>query len=239
MTNPLISQQNAAESGDRSRRAAITLICDVRQSTRPWQMVRLEDLSAEGFRITGLNPWRFLLPAVAMAISSSVFEELLFRGVLYRSLETWFGSWVALAVSALVFGLTHLVTARYQRKLADSEARLRASLDHSPSAILVVDEKGRAGFVNRQVEALLGRGPQEVQLRPLPECLGVEPAAIGQPRLREDLRHRRRRVGRQLGSPFRSARRPQARPQPRRRELEGLGRTRQEARIAFARRRRR
>jgi len=59
-------------------------------------------------RINGLNPWRFLLPAVAMAISSSVFEELLFRGVLYRSLETWFGSWVALVVSALVFGLTHL-----------------------------------------------------------------------------------------------------------------------------------
>ena len=60
------------------------------------------------YRIQGLNPWRFLLPAVAMAISSSVFEELLFRGVLYRSLEAWFGSWAALVVSALVFGLSHL-----------------------------------------------------------------------------------------------------------------------------------
>ena len=61
------------------------------------------------YRIDGLNPWTFLIPAVAMAISSSVFEELLFRGVLYRSVETWFGSWAALVVSALVFGLTHLV----------------------------------------------------------------------------------------------------------------------------------
>ncbi len=60
------------------------------------------------YRIDGLNPLSFLLPAVAMAISSSVFEELLFRGVLYRSVETWFGSWAALVVSALVFGLSHL-----------------------------------------------------------------------------------------------------------------------------------
>lgn len=61
------------------------------------------------YRIDGLNPPSYLIPAVAMALSSSVFEELLFRGVLYRSVETWFGSWVALVVSSLVFGLTHLI----------------------------------------------------------------------------------------------------------------------------------
>jgi len=33
----------------------------------------------------------------------------LFRGVLFRSIETWFGSWAALVVSSLVFGLTHLI----------------------------------------------------------------------------------------------------------------------------------
>ncbi|QOV89920.1 CPBP family intramembrane glutamic endopeptidase [Humisphaera borealis] len=61
------------------------------------------------YRINGLNPWSYLLPAVAMALSAGVFEELLFRGVLYRSVETWFGSWAALVVSSLVFGLTHLM----------------------------------------------------------------------------------------------------------------------------------
>ena len=61
------------------------------------------------YRIEGLNPLRYLIPGVAMAVSSSVFEELLFRGVLYRSVEAWFGSWAALVVSALVFGLTHLL----------------------------------------------------------------------------------------------------------------------------------
>lgn len=61
------------------------------------------------YRIEGLNPWSFLIPAVAMAVSSGVFEELLFRGVLFFSLEKWLGGWVALAVSSLVFGLTHLM----------------------------------------------------------------------------------------------------------------------------------
>jgi uncharacterized protein len=61
------------------------------------------------YRINGLNPLSFMVPAIAMAISSGVYEELLFRGVLYRSVETWLGSWAALVVSSLVFGLTHLM----------------------------------------------------------------------------------------------------------------------------------
>lgn len=61
------------------------------------------------YRITGLNPLRVVIPAIAMALSSGIFEELLFRGVLFRSVETWFGSWAALVVSSLVFGLTHLM----------------------------------------------------------------------------------------------------------------------------------
>lgn len=43
------------------------------------------------------------------APSSGIFEELLFRGVLFRAVETWFGSWAALVVSSLVFGLTDLI----------------------------------------------------------------------------------------------------------------------------------
>ncbi len=70
-------------------------------------------LMALGFyRIQGLNPWRFMLPAIAMALSSGIFEELLFRGVLFRSVETWLGSWAALVISSLVFGLTHLMNAQ-------------------------------------------------------------------------------------------------------------------------------
>jgi uncharacterized protein len=61
------------------------------------------------YRIDGLNSLDYMIPAIAMALSSSVFEELLFRGVLFRAVENWLGSWAALVVSSLVFGLTHLM----------------------------------------------------------------------------------------------------------------------------------
>jgi membrane protease YdiL (CAAX protease family) len=61
------------------------------------------------YRIDGLNPLHFMLAALPMALSSGIFEELFFRGVLFRSLEDLFGSWAALAVSSLVFGFVHLL----------------------------------------------------------------------------------------------------------------------------------
>jgi hypothetical protein len=60
------------------------------------------------FRIDGLNPVSFLLPGVAMALSSGFLEELLFRGALFRIVEEWLGSWISIVVSSLVFGLAHL-----------------------------------------------------------------------------------------------------------------------------------
>lgn len=60
------------------------------------------------YQVEGLNPLVFLLPNLAMALKSGVFEELLFRGVLHRSVEAMFGSWVAIAVAGAVFGLVHL-----------------------------------------------------------------------------------------------------------------------------------
>jgi uncharacterized protein len=61
------------------------------------------------YHIDGFNTLNYMVPAIAMALSSSVYEELLFRGVLFGSVEKWFGSWTALVVSSLVFGLTHLI----------------------------------------------------------------------------------------------------------------------------------
>lgn len=61
------------------------------------------------YRIEGLNSWTFLIPGLATAASAGLFEELFFRGVLFRSVEDMFGSWVSLAVSSFVFGAMHLV----------------------------------------------------------------------------------------------------------------------------------
>ena len=60
------------------------------------------------YRIEGMNPFALMLPSVAMALSSGVFEELLHRGTIFRNVEELLGSWIALVVSALFFGLRHL-----------------------------------------------------------------------------------------------------------------------------------
>lgn len=61
------------------------------------------------YRIEGFNPALFMLTALPMAISSSIFEELLFRGVLFRITEEALGSWFALAASSFLFGFMHLL----------------------------------------------------------------------------------------------------------------------------------
>jgi membrane protease YdiL (CAAX protease family) len=60
------------------------------------------------YRIEGVNSWLFLLPMLPMAISSGVLEELIHRGVLFRIVEEYMGSWIALAATALFFGMRHL-----------------------------------------------------------------------------------------------------------------------------------
>lgn len=41
------------------------------------------------------------------AVMAGVTEELLIRAVAFRILESWLGSWLALGISALIFGLLH------------------------------------------------------------------------------------------------------------------------------------
>jgi len=59
------------------------------------------------YRIDGLRDWHILLTGMATALATGVFEELLFRGGVFRLTQEWFGSWVALVVSSLVFGFVH------------------------------------------------------------------------------------------------------------------------------------
>ncbi len=61
------------------------------------------------YRIEGLNPISFMIPAIAMSLSSGVFEELVFRGALFRIVEEWLGSWISLVISSFVFGFVHLL----------------------------------------------------------------------------------------------------------------------------------
>ncbi|WP_292683685.1 CPBP family intramembrane glutamic endopeptidase [Novosphingobium sp.] len=45
---------------------------------------------------------------LAMGTTSAVFEEVLFRGVLFRHIEAMLGSWAALAITSALFGAAHL-----------------------------------------------------------------------------------------------------------------------------------
>ena len=64
------------------------------------------------YRVEGLNPLTFLLPALAMAVSSGVFEELLFRGVIYQSLIEKFGESLPTILISVLFSLAHLDISR-------------------------------------------------------------------------------------------------------------------------------
>lgn len=61
------------------------------------------------YKVEGLNPIVFLLPNLAMSIKAGIFEELVFRGVLHKSVEDIFGSWAGILASSLAFGLLHLL----------------------------------------------------------------------------------------------------------------------------------
>ena len=62
-----------------------------------------------GVVVDGWNPAPDLSYAVGIAVMAGVVEELAIRGVVFRLLEGWLGSWAALALSAVLFGGLHLM----------------------------------------------------------------------------------------------------------------------------------
>ncbi len=60
------------------------------------------------YSLTGTGTLAGTVLIMAIAVISGFVEELIFRGVLYRILQEWLGTWVALAISAVLFGAVHL-----------------------------------------------------------------------------------------------------------------------------------
>jgi membrane protease YdiL (CAAX protease family) len=61
------------------------------------------------YRIIGVNDWLVAVPIFANSLVSGAFEEILFRGLLFRITQESLGTWLALLISALIFGLLHLL----------------------------------------------------------------------------------------------------------------------------------
>lgn len=62
-----------------------------------------------GYRVTGFAPSPQLLVPLAIGLGAGVVEEIAFRGVVMRVLDAWLGSWAALTITSLLFGLVHLM----------------------------------------------------------------------------------------------------------------------------------
>jgi CAAX protease family protein len=63
------------------------------------------------YRVSGADfVWLSLLGALIGAFVSAFAQELIFRVIIYRLTEEWLGTWWALAISAILFGLIHLST---------------------------------------------------------------------------------------------------------------------------------
>ena len=61
------------------------------------------------YRITGKGDFSDFLPSLlAVAIFPAISEELVFRGILFRWLEEFGGSWLALLLTSAFFGAAHL-----------------------------------------------------------------------------------------------------------------------------------
>ena len=61
-----------------------------------------------GYRIAGTHGAGVLIAIAGITIQSGFAEEIVFRGIIFRLIEKWLGSWAALAISAGLFGAAHL-----------------------------------------------------------------------------------------------------------------------------------
>ena len=59
------------------------------------------------YRIVAVHPAWSLAPVALLLAGGAIVEELLFRGVIFRLVQEWGGTWIALVVSAAFFGLAH------------------------------------------------------------------------------------------------------------------------------------
>lgn len=62
------------------------------------------------YRVTGEGDLAGLVGAlIGPALFAAISEEMMFRGVLFRWLEEWGGSWAALLITSALFGCAHLL----------------------------------------------------------------------------------------------------------------------------------
>lgn len=64
-----------------------------------------------GYDVLGWGSVAGAIALLGFSAAAAVTEELVFRGVLFRIVEGWIGTWAALVLTGVVFGLVHLFNA--------------------------------------------------------------------------------------------------------------------------------
>jgi uncharacterized protein len=63
---------------------------------------------SKSYEVVAVNAFTFIVPALAMSFTSAVVEEILVRGIVFRIIEEKLGSYLAISISAVLFGAMHL-----------------------------------------------------------------------------------------------------------------------------------
>jgi uncharacterized protein len=61
------------------------------------------------YHSSGIGAWTSVVVPLAVAMVIGTFEEIVFRGIIFRIVEKSLGTWFALIISAAVFGALHLI----------------------------------------------------------------------------------------------------------------------------------
>lgn len=64
--------------------------------------------AAGAYRVTAITTWTVMIAPLLSMVVVGFLEEILFRGIIFRILQNWLGSWIALALSVLLFVLAHM-----------------------------------------------------------------------------------------------------------------------------------
>jgi uncharacterized protein len=65
---------------------------------------------AGSFQLRSFGSWSALAGPAVGALMAGVLEEIVFRGIVFRIVEQSLGTWLALGVSALLFGAAHMLS---------------------------------------------------------------------------------------------------------------------------------
>ena len=60
------------------------------------------------YQITNFNGYSYFLAPLSSLVISALLEEIMFRAILYRILENWLGTYIALAIISVSFELPHV-----------------------------------------------------------------------------------------------------------------------------------